>query len=93
MAFFLMLYREGMPGVVLFSGICAVVYFVVGIRFDQVFIADTPTPIGEFAVLSMILLFAGGMVWVYKKKVGAGSEYHRSVLLSYCLSLIWFRSI
>lgn len=25
-AFFLMLYREGMPGVVLFSGICAVVY-------------------------------------------------------------------
>ena len=67
-AFFLMLYREGMPGVVLFSGICAVVYFVVGIRFDQVFIADTPTPIGEFAVLSMVLLFAGGMVWVYKKK-------------------------
>ena len=35
-AFFLVLYREGMPGVVLFSGLCAVVYFVVGIRFDQV---------------------------------------------------------
>ena len=32
-AFFLVLYREGMPGVVLFSGLCAVVYFVVGIRF------------------------------------------------------------
>ena len=31
-AFFLVLYREGMPGVVLFSGVCAVVYFVVGIR-------------------------------------------------------------
>lgn len=61
-----MLYREGMPGVVLFSGICAVVYFVVGIRFDAVMIADTPTPIGEFAVLLMVLLFAGGMVWVYK---------------------------
>ena len=53
---------------VLFSGVCAVVYFVVGIRFDQVFIADTPTPIGEFAVLLMILLFAGSMVWVYRKK-------------------------
>ena len=36
------LYREGMPGVVLFSGICAVAYFVVGIRFDAVMIADTP---------------------------------------------------
>ena len=66
--FFLMLYREGMPGVVLFSGICAVAYFVVGIRFDAVMIADTPTPIGEFAVLLMVLLFAGGMVWVYKKR-------------------------
>lgn len=68
LAFFLVMYREGMPGVVLFSGVCAVVYFVVGVRFDQVFIADTPTPIGEFAVLSMVLLFAGGMVWVYKKR-------------------------
>lgn len=68
LAFFLMLYREGMPGVVLFSGICAVIYFVVGIRFDQVFIADTPTPIGEFVVLLLVLLFAGIMVWVYKKK-------------------------
>lgn len=68
LAFFLMLYREGMPGVLLFSGVCAVVYFVVGVRFDQVFIADTPTPIGEFAVLLMVLLFSGGMVWVYKRK-------------------------
>ena len=76
-AFFLMLYREGMPGVVLFSGICAVVYFVVGIRFDAVMIADTPTPIGEFAVLLMVLLFAGGMVWVYKKTLGTHAEYYR----------------
>lgn len=68
LAFFLMLYREGMPGVILFAGVCAVVYFVVGVRFDQVFIADTPTPIGEFAVLLMVLLFSGGMVWVYKRK-------------------------
>ena len=45
LAFFLVLYREGMPGVVLFAGVCAVIYFVVGIRFDEVFIADTPTPV------------------------------------------------
>lgn len=44
------------------------IYFVVGIRFDEVFIADTPTPLGEFIVLLLILLFAGGMVWVYPKK-------------------------
>lgn len=68
LSFFLVLYREGMPGVVLFSGLCAVIYFVVGIRFDEVYIADTPTPIGEFAVLLMVLVFAAGMVWTYQKK-------------------------
>ena len=40
-------------------------------RFDEVFIADTPTPLGEFIVLLLILLFAGGMVWVYRKKWAA----------------------
>lgn len=68
LAFFLVLYREGMPGVVLFSGVCAVVYFVVGIRFDQVFIADTPTPIGEFQFCLWCCCLPGGMVWVYRKK-------------------------
>lgn len=68
LAFFLMLYREGMPGVVLFSGICAVLYFVVGIRFGEVMMDDALTPIGEFAVLSFVLLFAAGMVWVYQKR-------------------------
>ena len=74
-AFFLMLYREGMPGVVLFSGICAVVYFVVGIRFDQVFsirfsnelMADGLTSLGEFAVLGLIILFSALLVKAYCK--------------------------
>ena len=64
-AFFLMLYREGMPGVVLFSGLCAVLYFVVGIRFGDVMMDQGPTPVGQFAVLLLILLFTIGMVWVY----------------------------
>lgn len=68
LSFFLMLYREGMPGVVLFSGVCAVLYFVVGIRFGQEMIADTPTSIGEFSVILMILLFSVSMIRVYLKK-------------------------
>jgi len=66
--FFMVLYREGLPGVVLFSGVCAVVYFVVGIRFNGNFLEGTLAPIGSFSVLSMILLFEAGMVWVYKRK-------------------------
>lgn len=68
LAFFFMLYREGMPGVVLFSGVCAVLYFIVGIRFEQQLLDGTLAPIGTFSVLSMILFFAGVMVWTYLKK-------------------------
>lgn len=67
-AFFLMLYREGMPGVVLFLGICAVTIFVIGIRFGAVFLVGMPTPIGSFAVLLLILLSMGVLVWVYLDK-------------------------
>lgn len=68
LAFFLMLYREGMPGAFLFAGVCAVVYFVVGIRYDEVFFAGVKTPLGEFAVLFMVLMFAGAMTWIYQKQ-------------------------
>ena len=68
LAFFLMLYREGMPGVILFAGLCAVLYFVLGIRYADVMLADTPTPLGQFLVLTLILLFAAGMTWVYTRR-------------------------
>ena len=65
LAFFLMLYREGMPGSILFTGICAVVYFVVGIRFGQDLMPDECTPIGEFAVLSMVTFLVAGLIRAY----------------------------
>lgn len=67
LAFFLVLYREGMSGFVLFAGVSAVIYFVVGIRFDEFMLGVTPTKLGEFIVLSMILLFSGIMVGFYQK--------------------------
>ena len=44
-AFFLMLYREGMPGSVLFTGVAMVLYFVIGIRFADVMMWYTPTSV------------------------------------------------
>ena len=46
LSFFLMLYREGMPGSILFTGVAMVVYFVVGIRFADVMLSITPTSVG-----------------------------------------------
>ena len=66
LAFFLMFYREGMIGSILFAGAAAVFYFVVGVRY-----ADVPMweiaqiSMGEFLVLAGIHLFSTGMMWVY----------------------------
>ncbi len=66
-AFFLMFYREGMPGSILFTGVAAVIYFVVGIRFADTMLLDTPTSVGKFSVLLLIQIFTAGMVQVYCK--------------------------
>jgi rod shape determining protein RodA len=65
LAFFLMLYREGMPGSILFTGVAMVVYFVVGIRFEQTLFWDTPTSVGKFVVLLLVQIFTAMMVHVY----------------------------
>ena len=65
LAFFLMFYREGMPGSILFTGVALVLYFVVGIRYEQSALWDTPTSMGKFVVLLLIQLFSAGMVYIY----------------------------
>ncbi|MBQ6378604.1 MAG: rod shape-determining protein RodA [Prevotella sp.] len=65
LAFFLMFYREGMPGSVLFTGVAMVFYFVVGIRYANDMILYTPTSVGKFVVLLFIQIFSGVMVWIY----------------------------
>lgn len=65
LAFFLMFYREGMPGCILFTAVAAVVYFVVGIRFGDVPLPHTLASVGEFAVLVMIWIFTMGMLRIY----------------------------
>lgn len=67
-AFFLMFYREGMPGCFLFTAVAAVAYFVVGIRYSEEMVPYTHTSIGEFVVLLMILFFTFGMLRIYCPK-------------------------
>ena len=64
-AFFLMFYREGMPGCFLFTAVAAVAYFVIGIRFSEDILPYTYTSVGEFSVLVMITVFTVGMLKVY----------------------------
>ena len=91
LSFFLMFYREGMPGSILFTGVSMVVYFVVGIRYAEVYMDSSPTSIGQFSVLLLVQLFSIGMVWVYCHRDKAIRMLLCSVgitLLSYLASLI-----
>ncbi len=57
------LYREGMSGLVLFSVLCAIVYFVVAVKFVEPTILDIPA--GEFSVFVIIMLIFVGMLVTY----------------------------
>lgn len=81
-AFFLMFYREGMPGSVLFTGVAAVIYFVVGIRFEEMPLWDTPTSVGKFTVLFLVQLFTAGMVYVY-----CGNKRLAWLIVLYCAGI------
>jgi len=69
LAFFLMMYREGMTGSLLFTGFATVVYFVVGIRFSDEMISYLPVSIGEFTVLLLSMIFTLILSWVYCKDI------------------------
>ena len=65
LAFFLMFYREGMTGSILFTGVALVVYFVVGIKYESVMLWLTPTSVGRFVVMLLVQVFTLGMTWMY----------------------------
>ncbi|MDE5773132.1 MAG: rod shape-determining protein RodA [Muribaculaceae bacterium] len=61
------LYREGMSGLVLFSVLCAVVYFVVAVKFADPLILGIP--MGEFTVLLIISLIFCCMLLFYCRDI------------------------
>jgi len=70
-AFFLVLYREGLTGSLLFTAFAGVVYFVVGIRFAEDLIPNMPVSIGECVVLLLAQIFTTALTWVYTKNRAA----------------------
>lgn len=63
MALFFVLYREGMSGLVLLSALCAVVFFVVSVKYTDLSLIGVPT--GELAVFVMIMLIIVAMTAIY----------------------------
>lgn len=65
LAFFLVLYREGMSGYFLLAGVCAVVYFVTGMKFEEDIVGVTP--LGELIVSCLVLALSTVLVRVAAK--------------------------
>lgn len=68
LALFLVFYREGMPGAILFTGIAMVVYFVVGVKYGSIALYITPTSVGKYVVLLLIQIFASTLIYIYCKE-------------------------
>ncbi|MFV0332237.1 MAG: rod shape-determining protein RodA [Dysgonomonas sp.] len=68
--FILMLYREGLPGVVLFLGLSAIVFFVVGLKYSETDIGFIST--GEFMTIIMVIIISAALLLSYRQdKVAA----------------------
>ena len=65
LAFFLVFYREGMYGSVLFCVFAAVLYFVVGLRYANDIMPATTASVGEYVVLVLIFFFTIGFIHTY----------------------------
>lgn len=72
LAFLLVLYREGMSGNVLLIGFCAVLFFVLGIKFGSVTMAGQPYDVGSLLVLGIIQAITVILAWnlLRDKKLG-----------------------
>ncbi|NDW18072.1 rod shape-determining protein RodA [Dysgonomonas sp. 216] len=64
-AFLLVLYREGLPGIVLLSGLCAIVLFVVGLKYSDINLGLIS--LGEFVSILLIIIVCAGFVFNYGK--------------------------
>lgn len=74
------LYREGMSGLVLFSVFCAVLYFVVAVKFATPLVLGIP--VGDFSVFIIILLIYSLMLLFYCKDLFVA----RNVILGFVAS-------
>ena len=89
-----MLYREGMPGGILFAAVSAVVYFVVGVRFSEDVIWDgAPASLGTSLVLGLVHLFTVMLVRAYTPDRKAARNILWYGMLAEALALLFCRYV
>lgn len=67
LAFFLVLFREGMSGNILLIGFCMVLFFILGIKYSEFEFANQIFSVGVWLVLSLIQIITTILIWMYSK--------------------------
>lgn len=62
LALFLVLYREGMTGIFLLTAVSAIIYFVVGVKYDGEMMSRLPISIGQYATSVIIQIISIAVV-------------------------------
>ena len=97
MAFLLVLYREGMTGSVLLVGFCAILFFILEIKFSPVSFGEQPFKVGTWLVLTIIQMLEALILWFMSRDrkltltvlgIGVGGML---VGLAFSLSIIPFK--
>ncbi|MFV0331157.1 MAG: rod shape-determining protein RodA [Dysgonomonas sp.] len=63
--FILMLYREGLPGIILFLGGALIVFFVIGLKYSSTDVGVIST--GEFITIMLSILISAGFLISFRK--------------------------
>lgn len=69
-AFIFVFYREGMSGLVMIAGLCAILFFVIGVKFGNEYIGSTE--LGAALVMQLIMLMMVGMNFFFTKTIKSG---------------------
>lgn len=70
-AFILVLYREGLPGVVLFSGICAIILFILGLKYSEVEMGLLT--LGECYAIAYIIIVTAIQTVTFRRDIKSAS--------------------
>lgn len=70
LSLFLVLYREGMTGIMLLAGVSAIIYFVVGVKYDNQMMENLNVSVGQFAtgIITQVISIAMVKFWCKNNK-------------------------
>lgn len=89
LALVIVLYREGMPGIVLFLALCLVIFFIVAIRFGQEVITEAYSDsLGVFIVVMLAIVIQLGLLIAYRRNVVVSRNILLGTLLVIGLSCL-----